>query len=231
MHSPEYAFEKDAGNVRAGAADFGIEYPVALDNDLSTWTNYRNRYWPAHYLIDADGTVRHISFGEGNYAATEKMIRELLVDADPEADLPGATDVDDETPTDPDRTPETFLGWTKDVNYAGTTPYTDGTADFAAPDDQPADSFALDGRWTIDTQYATPDDAPATIRLNYSASEVRIVLAGEGRITSTVNGGDPKVIEVGGTPRSYPLRDGDPGSGTIEVEVAPGVEVYSFTFG
>ncbi|GAA4193040.1 cytochrome c biogenesis protein DipZ [Microbacterium oryzae] len=231
VHSPEYAFEKDAGNVRAGAADFGIEYPVALDNDLATWTNYRNRYWPAHYLIDAEGTVRHISFGEGNYAATEKMIRELLVDADPEADLPDATDVDDETPTDADRTPETFLGWTKDVNYAGTTPYTDGTAEFTVPDDQPADSFALDGRWTIDTQYATPADEPATIRLNYSASEVRIVLAGEGAITATVDGGDPEVIEVGGTPRSYQLRDGDPGSGTIEVEVDPGVEVYSFTFG
>ncbi|MDN3310950.1 cytochrome c biogenesis protein DipZ [Microbacterium oryzae] len=231
VHSPEYAFEKDVGNVRAGAADFGIEYPVALDNDLATWTNYRNRYWPAHYLIDAEGIVRHISFGEGNYAATEKMIRELLVDADPETELPDTTDVDDRTPTDPDRTPETFLGWTKDVNYAGTTPYTDGTAGFTVPDDQPADSFALDGRWTIATQYATPGDGLATIRLNYSASEVRIVLAGEGRITSTVDGGDPEIIEVGGTPRSYQLRDGDPGSGTIEVEVDPGVEVYSFTFG
>ncbi len=55
IHSPEYAFEKDAGNVAAGARDFGITYPVALDNTLSTWTNYRNRYWPAHYLIDAEG--------------------------------------------------------------------------------------------------------------------------------------------------------------------------------
>ena len=83
IHSPEYAFEKDAANVAAGAEGFGITYPVALDNTLSTWTNYRNRYWPAHYLIDAEGTVRHISFGEGNYAATEKLIRELLQDAEP----------------------------------------------------------------------------------------------------------------------------------------------------
>ena len=79
IHSPEYAFEKDAANVAAGAKAFGITYPVGLDNDLSTWTNYRNRYWPAHYLIDAEGTVRHISFGEGSYAATEKLIRDLLV--------------------------------------------------------------------------------------------------------------------------------------------------------
>ncbi len=84
VHSPEYAFEKNAGNVASGADDLGITYPVALDNSLSTWTNYRNRYWPAEYLIDANGTVRHIKFGEGDYAVTESLIRELLVDADPD---------------------------------------------------------------------------------------------------------------------------------------------------
>ena len=87
VHSPEYAFEKDAGNVASGAKAFGITYPVALDNNLSTWTNYRNRYWPAHYLIDAEGTVRHIAFGEGNYATTEKLIRELLEEANPGVDV------------------------------------------------------------------------------------------------------------------------------------------------
>ncbi|MEX0914155.1 MAG: cytochrome c biogenesis protein/redoxin, partial [Demequina sp.] len=117
VHSPEYAFEKDPGNVAAGAEDFGIEYPVALDNNLSTWTNYRNRYWPAHYLIDAEGTVRHIAFGEGNYAATEQMIRELLVDADPDVELPGPTEVEDGTPELGSTTQETFLGTSKDINY------------------------------------------------------------------------------------------------------------------
>ncbi|WP_456286409.1 cytochrome c biogenesis protein DipZ [Microbacterium sp. JZ70] len=231
VHSPEYAFEKDAANVQAGADAFGISYPVALDNDLATWTNYRNRYWPAHYLIDADGTVRHISFGEGNYAATERMIRELLVDADPAVALPEPTAVDDRTPVDPDRTPETFLGWTKDVNYAGATPYTGGTARFALPDEQPRDTFALEGSWTIETQFATPAEAPATIRLAYSASEVRIVLAGEGSITARVDGGAPEEIAISGTPRSYELRSGDAREGEIEVTVDPGVEVYSFTFG
>ena len=83
VHSPEYAFEKIPGNVASGADDLGINYPIALDNSLSTWTNYRNRYWPAEYLIDADGTVRHIKFGEGDYDVTENLIRELLVDAEP----------------------------------------------------------------------------------------------------------------------------------------------------
>lgn len=231
VHSPEYAFEKDVGNVRAGVEDFGITYPVALDNSLATWTNYRNRYWPAHYLIDAEGTVRHITFGEGNYAATEKLIRELLVDANPDVTLPEATDVDDETPTDPDRTPETFLGWTKEHNYAGETAYGAGTARYELPSDQPDDSFALSGDWSVESQYATPAETPAKVRLAYSASEVRVVLGGEGSITSIVDGATPVTTDVSGTPRSYRLRDADAGTGTIELTVDPGVDVYSFTFG
>ncbi|GGD29119.1 protein DipZ [Microbacterium faecale] len=231
VHSPEYAFEKDPGNVRAGAENFGITYPVALDNDLSTWTNYRNRYWPAHYLIDAEGTVRHISFGEGNYAATEKLIRELLLDADPAAALPDATEVADETPTDPERTPETFLGWTKEHNFGGDDAYQPGTARFTLPAEQPDDSFALTGEWTIESQYATPAEQSAGVRLTYSAREVRIVLAGEGSVTATVDGSAPETLDVSGTPRSYLLRDGDAGSGVIDLSIDPGVEVYSFTFG
>jgi thiol-disulfide isomerase/thioredoxin/small neutral amino acid transporter SnatA (MarC family) len=70
VHTPEYAFEKDAANVASGAADLGIKYPIAMDNGFATWTNYRNRYWPAEYLIDAQGTVRHIQFGEVDYDVT-----------------------------------------------------------------------------------------------------------------------------------------------------------------
>ena len=78
VHTPEYAFEKVPGNVAQGAADLGITYPIALDNGYSTWTNYRNSYWPAEYLVDASGTVRHIKFGEGDYDVTENLIRQLL---------------------------------------------------------------------------------------------------------------------------------------------------------
>ncbi|MFS0866770.1 cytochrome c biogenesis protein DipZ [Microbacterium sp. 179-B 1A2 NHS] len=231
IHSPEYAFEKDAGNVEAGAADFGIDYPVALDNNLATWTNYRNRYWPAHYLIDAEGTVRHISFGEGNYAATEKMIRELLADADAGATLPDATEVEDETPEMGSTTRETFLGSSKDVNYGGDGAYGAGAEDFAFPSDQPADSFALDGEWTIETQYAEPSE-DGGIRLDFTASEVRTVVAGEGRIRVRLDDGEEQVIDVSGTPRSYALVDRDEnGPGVLELSVSPGLQVYSFTFG
>ena len=78
VHTPEYAFEKEQANVVSGAKDLDIAYPIAMDNDFSPWTNYRNRYWPAEYLIDQQGTVRHVKFGEGDYDVTESLIRQLL---------------------------------------------------------------------------------------------------------------------------------------------------------
>ncbi|WP_029151186.1 cytochrome c biogenesis protein DipZ [Microbacterium indicum] len=232
IHSPEYAFEKDESNVSAGARDFGIEYPVALDNDLSTWTNYRNRYWPAHYLIDADGTVRHISFGEGNYDATERLIRELLQDADPDVTLPSPTDVDDRTPEGGSTTQETFLGSSKDVNFAGPDAYRAGRGEFSYPADQPDDTFALDGDWQVETQFATPASASAHIRLAFRASEVRMVLAGDGDVRVRSESGQEQTLHVSGTPKSYRIVDDGTGEAQIvDVEVGAGVEAYSFTFG
>jgi cytochrome c biogenesis protein CcdA/thiol-disulfide isomerase/thioredoxin len=231
IHSPEYAFEKEPRNVEAGIRSFGIEYPVALDNSLATWTNYRNRYWPAHYLIDAQGTVRHITFGEGHYADTERLIRELLVDADPDVELPPPTEVANETPELGSTTPETFLGTTKQVNFAGGEPYRRSTSRFSPPDDQPADSFALDGAWRLETQSISPGGSGAQIRLEYTATEVRMVLGGSG--TVTVDDGDSeREIEVTGVPRSYRLVQTDASeTGTLTIGVSTGIEAYSFTFG
>ncbi len=232
IHSPEYAFEKDEGNVRAGAANFGIEYPVALDNNLSTWTNYRNRYWPAAYLIDAEGVVRHIQFGEGGYDKTEALIRELLTQANPGVDLPAPTDTEDVTPDLGSTTRETFLGYSKDVNYSGEQPYSAGEGSFTFPEPQPSDSFALDGEWTIESQYVTPTDADASIRLAFHATTVRMVLGGSGTVWVSLDGGAEQRIDVDGTPQSYALADGlDGGDHTVTVRVGEGVEAYSFTFG
>lgn len=232
VHSPEYAFEKERANVEAGARDFGIKYPVALDNNLSTWTNYRNRYWPAHYLIDATGTVRHISFGEGNYAATEKLIRELLDDANPEVKLPAATEVADRTPEQGATTRETFLGSSKDVNFAGPGKYSAGERTYQLPKDQKNDTFALSGDWQVDTQFAAPIDRAGTIQLAYRAIEVRIVVSGEGSLTVSRDGKPLPAVKISGTPRSYELLAGDKATeGRLQVKVPPGVQVYSFTFG
>ncbi|KQZ08976.1 thiol:disulfide interchange protein [Agromyces sp. Root1464] len=231
IHSPEYAFEKEPRNVEAGISAFGIDYPVGLDNSLSTWTNYRNRYWPAHYLIDAEGVVRHISFGEGNYAATEALIRELLEDADPAVALPPVTEQADDTPEAGSTTPETFLGTTKRQNFGGAEPYRRATTEFAFPGDLAADSFALDGAWALDTQSISPSADDARVRLDYTASEVRMVLGGEGTIVVD-DGEERRAIAISGVPRSYELVKTDAAaSGTITVTVSPGVDAYSFTFG
>jgi len=75
VHSPEFEFEKKLSNVQAAIAQHGIHYPVAQDNRLSTWLNFSNRYWPAHYLIDKQGQVVYTHFGEGQYDVTENNIR------------------------------------------------------------------------------------------------------------------------------------------------------------
>ncbi|TDV35286.1 cytochrome c biogenesis protein DipZ [Actinophytocola oryzae] len=231
IHSPEYAFEKVPGNVADATDKFGITYPVALDNNLGTWTNYRNRYWPAHYLIDAKGTVRHIRFGEGNYDVTEKLVRELLRDANPKVSLPRPTDTADDTPNTADITQETYLGSTKRVNYAGQGTYTAGDRTFTFPGKQPENTFALDGAWTLSSQNITPTGEPGRIRLNYRANQVRMVLSGNGTVTYRT-GDRTRTINVTGTPNSYELvSTGKNQTGTVTVTLSKGVQAYSFTFG
>lgn len=237
IHAPEYAFEKVPANVESAAKGFGMTYPVAIDNSLSTWTNYRNRYWPAHYLIDASGTVRNIQFGEGNYAQTESMIRELLQQANPSVSLPAATDVSDTTPRTSQITQETYLGYTKARNFGGGQSYGPGTTDFTLPDSQPANSFALQGGWSVGTQSITPSAGPATVRLEYTARVVQIVVSGTGDLLIEREGanhreGTPQSIRVDGVPNARQLLSGtSTGSGALTVRVPPGVQIYSFTFG
>lgn len=232
IHSPEYAFEKEQRNVEQGIANFGIEYPVAMDNSLSTWTNYRNRYWPATYLIDAEGVVRHIKFGEGGYDDTERLIRELLVAADPDVDLPAATAVIDETPDVGATTPESYLGLGKEVNFGGDQEYASGSNSYAYPRELARDTFALDGDWTLDFQGATPTSADAGVKLAYTATqEVRVVLGGSGTVVAMVDG-RRVVLDVDGSPDSYRLLTTDGSrTGEIVLTVPSTVTVYSFTFG
>ena len=81
VHTPEYGFERIIDNVRAKVKEYGITYPVAIDNNYAIWRNFDNQYWPAHYLIDAKGQVRYIHFGEGSYDTQEQMIQQLLQEA------------------------------------------------------------------------------------------------------------------------------------------------------
>ncbi|MEN5074405.1 cytochrome c biogenesis protein DipZ [Isoptericola cucumis] len=235
VHTPEFAFERETRNVVAGARDLGVEHPIAQDNSYSTWTGYRNRYWPAEYLIDAEGTVRYIKHGEGDYGVTEQHVRDLLKAADPGVELPPATDVADTTPGE-ETTPETYLALNKVFNYSGGPAYGSGTEAFTHPGEQPQDTFSLGGTWDVDFQGATAA-GDATLRLAYRSRDVFAVLGGEGTVTARVldTGGDVRAareIDVGGNPTLYDVLRGDgPTEGTVELDVPEGVSVYTFTFG
>jgi cytochrome c biogenesis protein CcdA/thiol-disulfide isomerase/thioredoxin len=231
IQAPEYAFEKVPANVEAAARNFGITYPVAIDNNLATWTNYRNRYWPADYIIDAKGVVRHIQFGEGDYQTTESLIRQLLTAANPDVKLPATTDLPDTTPKAGTTTPETYLSLGKVQNYGGSTSeYGQGTATFSYPAKQAASTFALKGKWDLTFNGIIPEGG-SDIRLKYKAAEVRMVLGGSGDISYTV-GGVKHTIHVSGDPKSYEiLKTAGNDSGTLNMSVGAGVTAYSYTFG
>lgn len=230
VHSPEYGFEKVDTNVASGAADLKIDYPIALDNNLSTWTNYRNQYWPAEYLIDAQGTVRHVKFGEGDYDVTENLIRQLLSDANKGAELPPETKAADTTPTSA-LTPETYFGVGKVMNYGGQGIYDQGTATFAYPPQLADDSFAYRGPWALDYQGATSQSDQSSIELNYHGRNVYLVVGGTGTVTVTRDG-KTNVIPVSGAPNMRQVvADDDDGAGQLDVVLSKGLQAFSFTYG
>lgn len=231
VHSPEYAFEKEVGNVRGGAADLGITYPVAVDSDLVTWRNFDNHYWPAHYLADSSGELRQVKFGEGGEATTERLVRELLRQANPGVQLPAPVFADDEPDVSGPRTPETYLGSARAIGFAGGR-LADGTSSYDFPAEQAVDTFSLDGRWKVTAQAISPDGGPARLRLRYQGRQVNLVVSGEGDITYTAGGGEKRTIRVSGVPNSIELvSTQDTQEGTLELEAGEGLSLYSFTFG
>ena len=232
VHSPEYAFEKEVDNVRGGVERLGITYPVAVDSNLTTWSNFNNHYWPAHYLADAQGNVRQTHVGEGGEATTEKHIRELLKQANPNVSLPAPvfSEVDDDAGTDSPRTPETYLGSSRASGFAQGA-LQKGRHSFSFPSDLKADTFALDGTWKVDSQSIAPADGPGRLRLSYRGKQVNLVVSGEGDLTWRVNG-RTHTAHVSGVPNGMELvRTDEVGSGVLELQASPGLELYSFTFG
>ncbi len=228
MHTPEYAFEHSAANVAAGARRLGITYPVALDNRYATWDDFGNNSWPAEYLIDANGVVRSVAIGEGDYDGTESLIRRLLTAADPKATLPPATHVADRTPSSA-LTPEMYLGSQRADYYAGHAPLGSGTRTFADLSSVPDDAFTLGGTWSVGEESLTAK-SNASIALNYDAHDVYLDVGGTG--TLTVNaGGKTTTYKVSGAPNIYTLVHGPQRRATIHVTLSPGLEAYSFTYG
>jgi cytochrome c biogenesis protein CcdA/thiol-disulfide isomerase/thioredoxin len=231
VHTPEFDFEHVVSNVRTAAAQLGVRYPVAVDDKYGTWDAYGNEYWPAEYLIDATGVVRHVDFGEGGYTVTEGLIRQLLSDADPGIHLPPPTTVPDRTPTEATN-PETYVGYDRVQYLAPSDTVSESSpATYQFPSDLPLGEFALSGVWTDRAQEATAG-ARAKIELSFQANDIYLVLAGEGTLRVSIGANPARTIQVGGVPRLYTLfRTPSLSTGTLLLQVSPGIEVYDFTFG
>jgi cytochrome c biogenesis protein CcdA/thiol-disulfide isomerase/thioredoxin len=244
VHSPEFAFEKDAGNVAEAVSENGIRYPVVQDNEFGTWTAFANRYWPAKYLIDSEGEVRYVHFGEGSYAETEAAIRSLLAEAG-DRELGSRADAGRAEVADPGlRTPETYLGWERAEGFV--EPPRPGVSDYTAPDPGSLElnELAYGGRWRVDGESATAV-AEATISLAFQARRVFLVLGAEG------GPGEVEVLLDGeplaGTGAGEDVRDGrvtvsgqrlyrlvdlpEVARATLELRFESGVTGYAFTFG
>lgn len=229
VHTPEYSFEKVAGNVAAGAQRLGITYPVALDDNYATWNNYHNDSWPADYLIDASGNIRYVYIGEGDYPGMESLIRELLSVAHPGVVLPSKTDVPDATPTSQSQTPETYLGAQRANSFVGGQ-LEPGQQTFTFPHSIQDDQFALTGTWVVSDESLTAR-ADAGIALNFEADDVYLDVGGTGTVTATLNG-KTTTYTVSGAPNIYTVVQGSTEqAGVLKVMLSPGLSAYSFTFG
>jgi len=231
VHTPEFAFEHVVSNVRAEAAALGVRYPVAIDDDYATWNAYDNEYWPAEYLIDAQGNVRHVSFGEGDYATTEKLIRQLLQDARPGLRLPAATDVPNLTPAG-ELSPETYIGYQR-LQYLDSPRAVakDEPAQYQFPSTLPPGYMGLSGTWTIHAQEATAG-SKAQLELSFLAKDVYLVMGGSGTVDVSINGHHAETVAVSGIPRLYTLyRASSSKLGRLELHFSAGVQPFDFTFG
>ena len=230
VHTPEFAFEHVVSNVAAAARQLGVDYPIAIDNGYGTWDAYKNNYWPAEYLIDATGELRHVAFGEGDYSGTETLIRNLLASAHPGLRLPTRTDVPDRTPNEP-LTSETYLGYDRLAGLSGEPVVENASFDYVFPKATAASGLDLSGVWTVGPQSIRSGKA-AMLRLAFTATDVYLVAGGHGTLDVRVNRGRARAIAVGGIPRLYTVVSG-PGyqSGTVVISATPGIEAYDFTFG
>jgi cytochrome c biogenesis protein CcdA/thiol-disulfide isomerase/thioredoxin len=226
VHSPEFAFEGKLENVQAAVAKFGIQYPVALDNDFATWKNFKNEYWPAHYLINRNGQVVYTHFGEGKYDVTENNIRHLLA--------LGRANIDPvQSVTVESQSPETYLGSTRAERRV-----LDQTSTL------PLHSWRLGGQWLTEAEFSQSTAVGDTLEFHFDARKVFLVMAssdGQPRQAKiTVNGQSVPAATMDvqndlvtvGNARLYELYHGATrADATIRIEAQePGLQVYAFTF-
>jgi cytochrome c biogenesis protein CcdA/thiol-disulfide isomerase/thioredoxin len=256
VHTPEFAFEKDLGNVQKALRDLAIAYPVALDNDYAVWRAFNNRYWPAHYFFDATGRLRHQHFGEGKYMESEAVIQQLLAERDgrlmPTAfTQPAGEGAEAAAGGRAGRSPETYLGYARAKQFVSPGGIAKNQSRvYALPGTLARNKWGLAGEWRMGAQDATLLAPSGRIAYRFQARDLHLVLGpGEAgkpvRFRVTLDGQAPGAdhgvdIDARGEGivsghRLYQLirqaRDGI-GERTFEIEfLDPGVQAYAFTFG
>ena len=243
VEAPEFTFEQEAGNVQQAVNSDGIRYPVVQDNNLGTWNAYQNEYWPAEYLIDAHGNVRHTQFGEGDYKQSEASVRELLHQAGV-AHLPMPMTATAIMPSAGLNTPETYLDAERATGFA--QPLKPGVHFYPGAVNPPVNEFAFHGTWRVGSQSSAPVSQGAAIEAGFQAAHVYLVLTSAGNvprrlrvlldgrpIRSSAAGADVHggVVTVTGQ-RLYSLVSLPAAQQhSLTIQVPPGVSAYDFTFG
>ena len=245
VSTPEFAFEKDAGNVASAIKRYQIPYPVALDNDYKTWNAYNNQYWPAEYLIDTTGKIRRTEFGEGSYGQTEQAIRTLLANAGHATNV-APSDVSDATPRTP-ITPETYFGSNRSEFGYPTSNYPPGRFTIPEQKSVPLDQFALGGKWLVQPDFIEASKG-STLAEHFDASKVYLILNPKAGVKSQVR------VSYNGKPLIGSLAGSDVVNGIITVDsdrlfnifnsgatnsdgtlqftfLNDGIQAFTFTFG
>lgn len=247
LHAPEFAFEKNKENVEKSVREtYKIKYPVGLDNDFSTWDAYKNQFWPAKYLIDKDGMIRYTHFGEGEYDTTELAIRELIKENGRSVDTI-QTDNNINIITNKDLTPETYLGWSRALNFANSSELNNygKVFNYNLVNNLEKNKWSLSGQWQIDKEDITSQDDNSKLVLKYNAKEVYLVLGSDNesklRITSNgqplqdISGDDidksSSTLTVKNSKLYKLIKHNSITDNQIELTVPKGVKLNAFTFG
>jgi cytochrome c biogenesis protein CcdA/thiol-disulfide isomerase/thioredoxin len=254
VHAPEFAFERDIGNVTKEAKKLGIDYPIAIDNNYSIWRAFNNQYWPAHYFIDATGHIRYQHFGEGDYAQSERVIQELLRQAGAKnisstVSQVAGQGVEQAAGNQAGISPETYLGYARAENFASGKAEQDMVARYGVPANLPLNDWGLAGNWTVGGENVTLNAPNGRIVYRFHARDLHLVLGPvsgdkpvafkvtlDGKAPGEMHGADiaPDGRGVVTDQRLYQLIRQNDGAGehtfSIEFEQA-GVAAYAFTFG
>jgi thiol-disulfide isomerase/thioredoxin len=255
VHSPEFPFERDLDNVRQQAKEIPVSYPIAVDNAFAIWDAFGNQYWPALYIFDAHGHLRHTLFGEDKYETAERVIRQLLEEAG-HRDLDSRPTVVDargaEKPADWKdlRSPENYLGQRRTENFRSSGGIGSGEpSQYAALGRLGVNSWALAGTWTVTDDRVVVEAAGGRISYRFHARDLHLVMGPvtrgtEIRFRVRLDGKPPGAshgVDVdqdgNGTLREQRMHQLIRQSGSIadrlfEIEfLDPGAAAFSFTFG